>query len=1103
MNSPQAAVVGPGAALLRWTASTLMACFAAAIAPGAPVGSEAGPAEPETAQRTQVDNPPPTAVTATALSATEIGLSWTSAYAGRSAIYRCPPGGEPLFLGFTSGNRFVDRQQPAGLAWTYHVASLVDYPEGTDSSGLSEPATAQTLALTGSDIGSVGVAGTQSFADGAWRVSGAGADIWGNSDAFRFVHQPWTGDGVLIVRVLGVERTDFWAKAGLMIRESLTPESRYVMAFANPNGDGCLQARASTGGTTTFAITPDTYVPTWLKLVRNGSTFRGYQSRDGATWIEIGAVTVAMPEQVHIGLAVTSHQRGTLCRAQFDNFNISRDWDPTGSAVPVNVRATALAWNQVQVNWTDVSASERGFVIEASTDGVRFQRITTAGANETSAVVSNLSASTRYQFRVRAEDEFPAFLTGFVGCSTPALATTLPPPADAPPAPSSLSAVARSATEIELNWTDNSSSEARFVIERSTDGVTFERWRTAAANATQWTDVLLTPETTYYYRVRAEQADGFNSAPSNVASARTPAETPPPPSGWESRDIGAVGAAGSTTETATRVTLLGSGADIWNTADEFRYRYLAWSGDGEIVVRVTELTNTDPWAKAGVMFRENLTATSRHAAMIVSVAHGTALQYRTTTAGGSGSSPPSGAAESALPRWLRLVRSGNTFTGYASADGTTWSARGTVTIALPAAIYVGLAVTSHNDGAWCTGAFENVSVTGGTTPPPPPPPPSTDTWTSQDIGGVAAAGSTSESGGTVSVTGSGADIWGAADEFRFRFRPLSGDGEIVARVTGLTNTHSWAKAGVMLRTSLEANSPHAFMCVGAGGRSEFQYRASAGGQTSAAATIWSGAPRWVKVVRQGNTFTGFHSSDGTNWIQAGTTTLATPATVYAGLAVTSHSDGVLCTATFESVALSGASGGSGGTGSEPPPPPPPASWDFGDIGGVGIAGSNSSSGNQITIRGSGADIWGPADAFRFVHRAVTGDGVVEARVVSLQNTHGWAKAGVMIRESLAANARNAFAFVTPGHHGVVAQARSTTGGETVSTAGPARNAPYWVRLTRTGNTITAASSPDGVTWTNYAAYTLSLGATAYFGFAVTSHDNTQLNTAVFEDPFVE
>jgi regulation of enolase protein 1 (concanavalin A-like superfamily) len=299
---------------------------------------------------------------------------------------------------------------------------------------------------------------------------------------------------------------------------------------------------------------------------------------------------------------------------------------------------------------------------------------------------------------------------------------------------------------------------------------------------------------------------------------------------------------------------------------------------------------------------------------------------------------------------------------------------------------------------------------------------------------------------------------------------------------------------VMFRESLAANARHVMMIVSAGNGTALQYRTNTGSASGTSTPAAGGVPRWVRLVRSGNTFTGYASADGVNWTQAGTVTLAFPSAVYGGLVVTSHHDGVLATATFTNVSASGGSA---------PPPPPETTWSFGDIGAVGLAGSNSSSGNTITISGAGDDIWGRADAFRYVYRSLSGDGMVEARVTSVQNTHLWAKAGVMIRESLEPGARNAFALLTPSYHGVVAQARFATGGETTSSAGPIRNAPYWVRLTRTGTTFTAASSPDGVTWSNYATYTIAMGTTAYFGFAVTSHDAARLNTAVFEDPFVQ
>ena len=114
--------------------------------------------------------------------------------------------------------------------------------------------------------------------------------------------------------------------------------------------------------------------------------------------------------------------------------------------------------------------------------------------------------------------------------------------------------------------------------------------------------------------------------------------------------------------------------------------------------------------------------------------------------------------------------------------------------------------------------------------------------------------------------------------------------------------------------------------------------------------------------------------------------------------------------------------------------------------------------------GSGADIAGTADEFRYVHQAGNGDGSIVARVASVQNTAVDAKAGVMYRESTAANARFAAVYVTPGV-GVVFQRRATTGGSTASTVVAGVTAPRHVRLVRTGNSFTAFYSANGSTWT--------------------------------------
>src|SRR4030095_13770216 len=103
------------------------------------------------------------------------------------------------------------------------------------------------------------------------------------------------------------------------------------------------------------------------------------------------------------------------------------------------------------------------------------------------------------------------------------------------------------------------------------------------------------------------------------------------------------------------------------------------------------------------------------------------------------------------------------------------------------------------------------------------------TWSNGDIGAVAAPVSFTDNGTSLSISGSGADIWGTADEFQFAYRTLTGDGELVARVNTITNPNVWSKVGMMVRESLAANSRHGTMYLGAGKGASFQYRQNNGG----------------------------------------------------------------------------------------------------------------------------------------------------------------------------------------------------------------------------------------------------------------------------------
>jgi hypothetical protein len=356
-------------------------------------------------------------------------------------------------------------------------------------------------------------------------------------------------------------------------------------------------------------------------------------------------------------------------------------------------------------------------------------------------------------------------------------------------------------------------------------------------------------------------------------------------------------------------------------------------------------------------------------------------------------------------------------------------------------------------------------------------------WPGLDIGSVGAAGRTSQSGDIITVNGSGADIYNAADAFQFAPQLVSGDCDIRALVTSVGNTDPWAKAGVMIRETLDPGAKNIAMVMSSGNGAEIQYRSNSGGGTSEASSGGKTAPYWVRLTRTGNTFTGYMSSDGINWTVLGSPqTMTMNSNTYVGLAVTSHNNGVLCTATFTKVSLVSL----------------PVPWQTADIGNTGVTGSAIYPNGIFTLFGSGSDISGAADAFRYVYLTGSGDCDVKAQVLTVGNTDPWAKAGVMIRPTLNTNDANVAIVMTPGN-GVSFQYRTNAAGNTAATNVGGITSPYWVRVIRTGNTFAGYMSPDGTNWTQVGT-TQTMGMITngyYIGLPVTSHNASYLCTATF------
>jgi hypothetical protein len=191
---------------------------------------------------------------------------------------------------------------------------------------------------------------------------------------------------------------------------------------------------------------------------------------------------------------------------------------PTAPTAPGSLAAQAASASEIQLSWADNSSNEDSFRVERSTGGGAFQEVQNLPAGTTSVRISGLTASTGYSFRVRAVNGVGASAYSNTASATTSAATT--GGTGAPAAPSNLAAQAVSTTDIQLTWQDNSTNEDNFLIEKSTDGVSFTQFNMRGANTTAFRVTGLTPGTAYWFRIRAKNTSG-TSAYSNSAAATT------------------------------------------------------------------------------------------------------------------------------------------------------------------------------------------------------------------------------------------------------------------------------------------------------------------------------------------------------------------------------------------------------------------------------------------------------------------------------------------------------------------------------------------------------------------------------------------------------
>jgi len=733
---------------------------------------------------------------------------------------------------------------------------------GVASNGAQFTVTCLPAGWSDGDIGAVGLAGSACFANGVFTIKAAGTGVGGTADAFHFVYQPLSGDGTIVARVASTDSSN--TQAGVMIRATLDPGSANVF-MADSAGTRYLYERLSAGANTShYTDLSSTTPPNWLKLVRSGNVFSAYVSPDAEAWVQFGtSQTIGMAQSVYIGLGVSSGSN-TLGTATFDNVSVSTPSAPA-------------------------------------------------------PVITGLSAT-----------------TGTVG------------------------------THVVISGSGFGTSQGGSVVFLNGAPVTINTWSATSIQIT------IPAGATSGYLVVSVAPSMNDSNPETFTMTGQAL-----PTGWLDEDIGLVGLTGSATYANGVFTVKGAGNQIGGTADAFHFVYQPLSGDGTIVARV--VSTDSGFVQAGGMIRETLDTSPASAFMDI----GSCILLERPSLGANTTTDERCSVSATLPYWVKVVRSGNGFSGYISADGVNWMQVGlSRTINMGQSVYIGLGVSRQATNILGTATFDNVSVSSTAAPAPiitslsattgsvgtqvvilgsgfgtsqgnsavllndaavtinswsstsititipagatsgplvvSVAPSMNDSnpvtftvtssplpggWLDQDVGVFGPpAGSATYASGVFTVKGSGAGLGGTSDGFHFVYQPLTTNGTLVARIASLQGS-AGALAGITIRETLDGFASDVLPYYSAQS-ANMSYRTVSGGPARQVFAASVTLPTWVKVVRTANSFIGYSSTDGAQWVQIGTTqTFTTAQKVYVGLAASDSSTSTLSTATFDNVSL--------------------------------------------------------------------------------------------------------------------------------------------------------------------------------------------------------